>query len=279
MAIKSVIITGGDSQIGREIVSIFLLNNWHVYATIRSKRKSKNLINHENLFYYEMDLENPSSVKKALNKIIKKEGRIDVLINNAGFVLAGAFESFTQKQIKREMDVNFFGALHTIRAVLPVMKLQKNGCIINISSVCGLVSFPLFSLYHASKWALEGFTESIKYELDPLGIKVKLVEPGGVKDDRNTATVEFGEKTESGYDEVFNAVHRNTSWFPGFSTTKVVAGVVFNAATDNKDTLRYLIGEESFLFLNERINGFKDESFINKMKSRIFTTKNDKQAN
>lgn len=272
---KAVIITGGDSQIGREIVSVFLQNNWRVYATIRSKRKCKDPINHENLFYHEMDLEYPRSVEKTIAKIIKKEGTIEALINNAGFVLAGSFESFTQKQVRREMDVNFFGALHTIKAVLPAMKLQKNGCIINISSLCGLVSFPMFSLYHASKWALEGFTESMKYELDPLGIQIKLVEPGGVKDDRNGATVEFGEKVGREYEEVFNAVHRNTDWFPGFSTSKHVAGIVYKAATDKQNTLRYIIGDESALFLNERFEGFKDESFIEKMKNRIYRTTDD----
>jgi short-subunit dehydrogenase len=270
-----VVITGANFLIGHELVKVFLENNWWVHATISSKRKIKEQIIHSNLCYHEMDLQKTRSVEKTFNKIIKREGKIDVLINNAGFVLAGAFESYSEKQIKREMDVNFFGALLTIRNVLPVMKKAKNGCILNISSLCGLVCFPLFSMYHASKWALEGFSESIKYELEPLGIRVKLIEPGGVKDVTYSTNVEFGVNSTTNYDTIFNAVHKNTSWFPGFSTSAYVASIVYKAAIDDEDKLRYMIGEESNLFLNERLEGFKDESFRVKMKKRIFGNKND----
>lgn len=270
-----VIITGANSLIGREIVKVFLENNWRVHATISSKRKIKELIINSDLIYHEMDLEKSRSVEKTFTKIIKREGKVDVLVNNAGFVLAGAFESYSEKQIKREMDVNFFGTLLTIRNVLPVMKKAQNGCILNISSLCGLVCFPLFSMYHASKWALEGFSESIKYELEPLGIRVKLIEPGGVKDDTYSTNVEFGVNSTSNYDPIFNAVHKNTSWFPGFSSSAHVANIVYNAAIDKGNKLRYMIGEESNLFLNERFEGFKDESFIDKMKKRILGNKND----
>ncbi len=268
-----VIITGANSTIGREIVRAFLDNNWRVHATVRSKRKSKDLIVHANLVYHEMDLEKPRSVEKTIHKITRQEGKVDVLINNAGFVLAGAFESLSEKQIRRQMDVNFFGALYTIKAVLPAMKKVQNGCIINISSLCGQVCFPLFSLYHASKWAMEGFSESLKYELDPLGIRIKLIEPGGVKDDSYASRVEFGEIAAAGYDAIFDAVHKNTSWFPGFSSPAHVAAIVYKAATDEANKLRYLIGDESSLFLKERLVGFKDESFIDDMKNRIFTNK------
>ena len=269
MNIKIAIITGANSVIGREIIKYFLENNWRVHATIRSKRKSKDLITHHNLIYHEMDLEKPRSINKIFAKITKKEGAVDLLVNNAGFVLTGAFESYSEKQIKREMDVNFFGALYTIKAILPLMKKQKQGVIINISSLCGLVSFPLFSMYHASKWALEGFTESIKYELEPLGIKIKLVEPGGVKDDKYSSKIEFGENKHEGYESIFEAVHKNTSWFPGFCSSAHVAKIVFEAAIDGKNSLRYIIGEESRMFLNERFTGFDDESFITKMGKRI----------
>lgn len=272
---KVVFVTGGCSVLGQAIVIFFLENNWRVYATTRSTRKIKQFIQHDNLFYIEMDLEKPRSVDKAIKKVYKQEQNIDVLINNAGFVLAGAFETLTQKQIQREMDVNFFGALHTIKAILPIMKKQQAGCIINISSLCGLVCFPMFSMYHASKWALEGFTESVKYEIEQFGIIIKLIEPGGIKDDKYSSKIEFGENKMSDYDDVFNAVHQNTSWFPGFSSTQKVASIVYSAATDGKSTLRYIIGAESTLFLNERIAGINDESFISKMNKRIFKQKHD----
>ena len=274
MNYRTVLITGGNSLLGRELALIFLENNWRVYATTKSIRRLTNRIINEHLTYIEMNLENSKSVHKAIQKLIRNESKIDVLVNNAGFVLAGAFESYTEKQIRREMDVNFFGSLFTIKELLPTMKKNNAGCIINISSLCGLVCFPLFSMYHASKWAIEGFSESLKYELTPFGIKVKLIEPGGIKDETYASKVEFGSLLVPEYEDYFNVVHKNTSWFPGFSTPKFVAKAVYHAATDNTNQLRYIIGYDSNLFLQERNSNMDDETYIIKMTERIFG-KND----
>ncbi|MDZ4667761.1 MAG: SDR family oxidoreductase [bacterium] len=273
MKLKVAIITGANSSIGHQIIRVFLENNWQVHATLRSKRKNKNLIVHNNLVYHEMDLECPRTVSKTIAKIGRKEEKIDVIINNAGFVLSGPFESYTEKQIRREMNVNFMGTLLTIKAVLPFMKKQGYGCIVNVSSICGLTSFPLFSLYHASKWALEGFSESIRYELEPLGIRIKLIEPGGVKDNDTSSKVELGELPSLDYENLMKAVHQNTSWFPGFSTAAQVAELIYIASIDQSNKLRYIIGQESSIFLKERFEGFANESFIDKMKNRIFNPK------
>lgn len=271
--IKVVVVTGAGSVIGREIVQTFLEKGWAVHATVRSKRKSKNLLTGNNIMYHEMDLENPKSIARVVGKIGKLVPKIDVLVNNAGFVLTGPFESYTSKQVKRQMDVNFFGSINTIREILPWMKKHNAGTIVNISSLCGLVTFPLFSMYHASKWAIEGFSESARFELEPLGIRLKLVEPGGVKDDTYSSKVEFGEYKKREYDELVGSVHSNTSWFPGFSTSAHVAGIVYEAATSETNRFRFIIGNESRMFIEERFNGFSDESFITRMKNRISNKK------
>ena len=271
--IKVVVVTGAGSMIGREIVRAFSEKGWAVHGTVRSKRKSKDLFTGNNIIYHEMDLENLKSVAKVIGKIGKLVPKIDVLVNNAGFVLTGPFESYTSKQAKRQMDVNFFGCINTIREILPWMKKHNEGTIVNISSLCGLVTFPLFSMYHASKWAIEGFSESARFELEPLGIRLKLVEPGGVKDDTYSSKVEFGEYKKAEYDELVGNVHRDTSWFPGFSTPAHVAGIVYEAATSETSRFRFIIGSESRMFIEERFNGFSDESFIAKMTDRLTNKK------
>ncbi len=266
--LKVVIITGANSLIGKEIALRFLNSNWKVHGTLRSKIEHIDLIENENMFYHELDLLDTISIYNVFSEILNIEGRIDTLINNAGFVLSGAFETYTEEQIKRQMDVNFWGSVYCIKQVIPLMKKIKSGIIINISSLCGLVTFPMFSMYHASKWAIEGFSESIRYELDMFGIKIKLVEPGGVMDNNYKSTVEFGTINSEEYNEMLYKVH-NTNWFPSFSNSNDVAQIVYNAVIDNTNRFRYIIGKESEMFINERTLGFDDESYILKIKKRI----------
>lgn len=264
---KVALITGANSMVGRALISKFVAENWTIHATVRSK-SSKNLIQDKRVFYHEMNLEKQRSIRKTIQAILKKETHIDLLINNAGFVLSGPFECLSDKQIKRQMDVNFFGAVFLIKALLPQLKTQQEATIINMSSLCGLITFPMLSLYHASKWALEGFSESLKFELEPFGIKVKLIEPGGIKEGERAANVEFAAVEKPEYKQLLSNVHQ-TNWFPSFSEPEFIAEAVYNAAQDNAKKLRYIVGNDCAVFLEERKNGLSDESYLTKITNRI----------
>lgn len=264
---KVVLITGANSMIGKALVKKFADENWTVHATVRTKSEKK-LIQGQNIIYHEMNLENQRSIKKIIQRIQKLESKVDVLINNAGFVLSGPFECSSEKQIRRQMEVNFFGAVFMIKEILPMLKKQKNGTIINMSSLCGLVTFPMLSIYHASKWALEGFSESLMFEMESFGIKVKLIEPGGVKENDTTTNVEFAIDEKPEYNELLNKVH-GTNWFPSFSEPDFIAQEVYNASQDQTSRLRYKIGNDATLFLEERAHGFSNESNLLKIKERI----------
>lgn len=215
-----------------------------------------------------MNLENQKSIHKTIEAILKTESRIDLLINNAGFVLSGPFECLSDEQIRRQMEVNFFGTVFMIKAIIPKLKTQQNSSIINMSSLCGLVTFPMLSMYHASKWALEGFSESLMFELESFGIKVKLIEPGGVKDNDYAANVEFASHEKPEYKELLDKVHK-TNWFPSFSEPSYIAQEVYRAAHDQSAQLRYKIGSDCTLFLEERNQGFANENYIKNIKKRI----------
>lgn len=264
---KVVVITGANSMIGRALVTKFAAENWKIHATVRSKSK-KELIQGPNITYHELNLESQKSIPKTIDKILKTDSKIDLLINNAGYVLSGPFECLTDKQIRRQMEVNFFGTVFLIKAVLPLFKMQKSSTIINMSSLCGLVTFPMLSVYHASKWALEGFSESLLFELESFGIRVKLIEPGGVKENDYGANVEFASKEKPEYKELLEKVH-GTNWFPSFSDPTYIAEEVYNASQDTSSKLRYKLGTDCALFLEERAQGLSDESYLSNIKKRI----------
>ena len=265
--LKTVLIIGGNSMIGKYVVQRFAGEEWNVLATYSDKRKAPKKTR-KNLQFGVVDLENHKSIKKGIKKILKKHSTVDVLINCAGIVLMGATEAFSEKQIHRQMNVNFLGVVNTIQEVLPVMRKQKSATIINISSLCGLVTFPMLSLYHGSKWALEGFTESIYYELEPFNIKVKLIEFGGVKEDGLTSSVILPDKKLFEYEEFQQRIDFREC-FPSFSSPEEAAELIYNAAVDDSNKLRYIMGKEVLTYVNERQNFATDESYLDKMKTRV----------
>jgi short-subunit dehydrogenase len=184
---KVAIVTGSSSGIGFETSLILARNGFHTYATMRNLEGEKTkplteVVKNENLQLQaiELDVDNDKSVIDAINTIVEERKRIDVLINNAGYALGGALEDSSMNEIKAQFETNFFGAVRAMKAVLPVMRRQGEGKIVNITSMGGRIAIPLSSSYHGSKFALEGLSESIQYELEPFGIKVILVEPEAV---------------------------------------------------------------------------------------------------
>ncbi|MFL6344053.1 MAG: SDR family oxidoreductase, partial [Nitrososphaeraceae archaeon] len=180
------VVTGSSSGIGFETCLTMARNGYNTYATMRKIEGKTNQITdiakNENLplKVLQLDVDNDKSVLDAINRIVTEYGSIDVIVNNAGYALVGALEQTSMEEIKAQFETNFFGAVRVMQAVIPAMREQRSGKIINITSIGGRIAIPLDSIYHATKFALEGLSESIQHELEPFGIKVILVEPGAV---------------------------------------------------------------------------------------------------
>ena len=180
---KVAVVTGSSTGIGYETSLALANNGYFTYATVRDIQKSKEIerIAHEKnipLKIIEMNVDNDNSVKDTIEKITSEYGRIDILVNNAGYGLFGALEDLEMNEIKKQFETNVFGIMRVIKNVLPAMRLQRTGIIVNISSISGLAGIPSQSAYAGTKFAVEGLSESLSYELEPFGIKIVLVEPG-----------------------------------------------------------------------------------------------------
>jgi NAD(P)-dependent dehydrogenase (short-subunit alcohol dehydrogenase family) len=179
------VVTGSSTGIGFETSLLLARNSFHTYATMRDTNKRKvieKIAKQENLplEVLSLNVDDNASVKKTIQKIIDKNGHVDILVNNAGYGLFGALEDISIESIKKQFETNLFGAIRVIKEVLPIMRKQKSGIIINISSISGIVGIPASSAYVSTKFALEGLSESISYEVEPYGIKVILIEPGAI---------------------------------------------------------------------------------------------------
>ena len=251
---KTVLITGASSGIGYATAQLFQKKGWNVVATMRNPGDAEGLASPPGGLVLRLDVNDRESIYSAVEEAIKEFGGIDVLVNNAGYGLMGAFETLSEAQIVRQFDTNVFGLMETCRAVLPHFRERKGGALVNVASMVGRVPLPLYSVYNASKWAVEGFTEGLVYELSPLGIGVKIIEPGAV----NTAF--FGRSSDrvnrtgvSSYDEYAKAqlgVMDKTG--PGGSTPEQVAGVIYRASTDTGSRLRYSVGADARMLLLAR---------------------------
>jgi NAD(P)-dependent dehydrogenase (short-subunit alcohol dehydrogenase family) len=190
---------------------------------------------------YRLDVMDEASIREAVSAAIRDFGGIDVVVNNAGYGAVGIFEAASPEQIRRQFDTNVFGVMNVIRAILPHFREKRNGTIINITSMGGRITFPLYSVYHGTKWALEGFAESLQFELRPFNIKVKNVEPGAIKTDFYDRSMDlFRKEGLTAYDRYEQVVFPNTQQegesAPG---PEIVAKTVFKAANSSGFRLRY----------------------------------------
>jgi NAD(P)-dependent dehydrogenase (short-subunit alcohol dehydrogenase family) len=267
---KVVLITGASSGIGKEASKFFAAKGWKVIASMRSPEKEEELTGADNILVQQLDVEDPVSIEKAIQSGIVHFGHIDVLINNAGYGQMGIFEAMTPRQIARQFDVNVFGVMNTIRAVLPHFRKRKEGLILNISSGAGKFTLPTLSMYAASKFALEGFSEALSFELSTLNIRVKIVEPGGTETNfSKVGGEEFAaDPALTEYKPFLDAAGK---MFQDLRDARLVsaadvAAVIFNAATDGTDTLRYVIGNDDFM---SRINArqqMTDQDYVNSIR-------------
>lgn len=247
---KVVLITGASSGIGKETAKYFAANNWNVIATMRSPEKETELTGQDNILVTKLDVQDKESIETTIETGKAKFGQIDALVNNAGYGQFGIFEATAEGQIRDQFDVNVFGVMDTIKAILPHFRQRKEGIILNVSSGAGKFTIPLISLYAASKFALEGFSEALSFELASLNIKVKIIEPGGTETNFSAVSNEAFSQTEqiADYNPFVEAAGK---MFQGMRDAKLVtasavAQVIYKAATDSTDKLRYPIGNDDF---------------------------------
>jgi short-subunit dehydrogenase len=198
---------------------------------------------------FKLDVTDVESIKNAISETLEKFGRIDVVVNNAGYGLVGAFEAATPEQIEQQFQTNVFGLMNVCREILPYFREQKRGTIINVASVGGRVTFPLYSLYHATKWAVEGFSESLQYELEKFNIRIKIIEPGPIKTDFYDRSQDLTHKDGlTAYDDFAEKVMPNMQKAgEGAPDGSVVAQTIYEAATDGSKKLRYGVNTKGIL--------------------------------
>ena len=190
-----------------------------------------------------LDVLDRESIRSAVARTLERHGRIDVLVNNAGYGLRGVFETSTQDQIQRQFATNVFGLMDVTREVLPAMRAQKGGTIINVSSIGGRLGAPLYSLYAASKFAVEGFSESLQYELRPCNIRVRLVEPGFIRTEFHGGSLDKSACDIEAYQGIEAAVAiKDEAAASKGAAPAVIARTIFRAATDRGWRLRYAAG-------------------------------------
>lgn len=278
---KVVVITGCSSGFGYLSAIELAEKGWLTYATVHHAQHggSGDLMTlskkYPHLRIIELDVTKQEDVEHAVAHIIREAGKIDVLVNNAGFGFVGPVETFSIEEIKEQYDVNIFGYLRMIKAVAPHMRNQKNGKIINISSINGLISFPLYGVYSSSKFAIETLSEALDFELRPFGIKVFLVEPGGfvtnftvnsklpaaAKESVYRELIKFREK----YDASKDRVPENLKWLIG---PQRVASKIFSiASNENHRSFRNVIGVDARLFmvLNKLLPRFIKQYLLRKV--------------
>lgn len=241
---KTILITGASTGIGRATAHYFAQQKWNVAATMRQPEQHQDLLQHPNVKTYALDVTDPDSIHHAIEQAISDFGTIDVVLNNAGYGALGIFEATTPEQMHRQFDTNVFGTMRVIQQILPHFRNNKNGTIINVSSVAGRITFPAFSLYHGSKWAVEGFSESLHYELRHLGIKVRIIEPGAIKTDFYSRSMDFLiDDILTEYEKYARAVRTMMERAGGAGVAPdVVARTIYKAANDRSHKLRYPVG-------------------------------------
>lgn len=216
-----------------------------------------------------LDVTDASTIRPALGQALSEFGHIDVLVNNAGYGTFGPLEAASDEQIERQFATNVTGLMKVTREFLPHFRERKGGAIINISSVGGRAAFPLYSLYHGTKWAVEGFSESLNFELAPFGIRVKLVEPGAIKTDFTTRSLDVLKKDGlNAYDDFIRRFREGWSAGRSASTPDMVAEVIYQAATDGTDQLRYIAGEDARMVIETRAR-ISQEEYYSMMRKRL----------
>jgi short-subunit dehydrogenase len=275
---KVVIVTGSSSGIGYATSLLLARNRFHTYATMRNIEKSadiQEIANKERLplQVMQLDVNNDASIRNSIEKVESENERIDVLVNNAGYGLVGTFEDLSVEEVKSQFETNFFGVIRLTQQVLPIMRKQKSGTIVNVSSGAGRIGFPAMSAYVSSKFALEGLSESMSYELEPFGIKVVIIEPDVIRTNFKKNSVmskkSLDNSSISPYSSIIQKIDSSISSMVEHATPpEEVAKAILHAVISNNPKLRYLVGND-MIMMAETKKSMSDEDFRKMMMQSI----------
>ena len=275
---KVAIITGSSSGIGHATALLLARNRFHTYATMRNIKKSVDIMEIANrerlpLQVIQLDVNDDTSIRNSIEKVISEKQRIDLLVNNAGYGLVGAFEDLSVEEIKSQFETNFFGVIRLTQQVLPIMRKQKSGTIVNVSSGAGRIGFPGMSAYVSSKFALEGLSESMSYELEPFGIKSVIIEPGVIRTNFKKNAVmskkSLDDSSISPYSSIIQKMDASiTSIIEHATPPEEVAKAILHVVTSNNPELRFPVGNDIIMMLETK-KSMSDEDFRKMMMQSI----------
>jgi NAD(P)-dependent dehydrogenase (short-subunit alcohol dehydrogenase family) len=252
---KTVLITGTSSGIGKAAAKYFSEQGWNVAATMRTPSKDNEVKNFANTKVYALDVTDSASISNAIDAANKDFGKIDVVVNNAGYGVDGVFEAMSDDVIERQFDTNVFGLMRVTRAFITYFRENKiKGNIVQVASMGGRLAFPLYSIYHGTKWAVEGFTEALHYEVKPFGIKLKLIEPGAIKTEfyGNGRELVKPENTNDYNDFVAKCEKVSMEAGEKGEDPIIVAKAILKAANDDNYKMRYPVGNPAPMLLRLR---------------------------
>ena len=273
---KIALVTGSSSGIGLETSLALARNGFYTFATMRDLKKSEKIkekIENENLTMeiLELDVDNDQSVNTAVKTILEKKERIDVLVNNAGYGMWGTVEDVSMSEFKEQFETNFFSIIRLIQKVAPVMRKQGSGTLINVSSVAGRIGFPVSPAYISSKFALEGLSESLRFELMPFGVNVVIIEPGVIKTNFfNSMKLSEKSQQDSVYKDITEKVISGVKMMAEMGTDpKEVANTIIKALKEEKPLPRYVVGNDAMMFLEAK-KMKTDMEFENYLKKELY---------
>lgn len=249
---KTIFITGASTGLGRATSELFAERGWNVIATMRKPEAGADLAKHERITVLPLDVTVPEQIEAAAKGALELGG-IDVLFNNAGYGLAGPLEGTTDEQLMRQINTNLVGVIRLTKAFIPHLREKGSGAVITTTSIGGHIALPFNSLYHATKWALEGWSESMSFELGRYGVRVKTVAPGGIKTDFLGRSFDMAQHPAYAEDvqkvlAALTAPERSRE----YATAEEIAEVVFEAATDDEDRVAYIAGKDAVAFFGQR---------------------------
>ncbi len=271
---KTIFITGSSSGLGRATAKLFAARGWKVIATMRNPAREADLAATAGVVLLPLDVTDPAQIDDASARAIESGG-VDVVFNNAGYGLSGPLEGLADEQILRMIETNLLGPIRTTKAFVPHFRNKGDGLFINTTSIGGLIAVPFNSIYHATKWALEGWSESMAFELSQVGIGMKIIEPGGMKTDFFTRSPDVGRHPayDALLDEVMGSITAPDA-MQTYSSPEHIAEVVYGAATDGTDRLRYIAGADAQATYSMRLE-LGDEAFHTAMSQQFFGRRTD----
>jgi NAD(P)-dependent dehydrogenase (short-subunit alcohol dehydrogenase family) len=273
---KVALVTGCSSGIGFETALALAREGYHTYASMRDTKKGakiQEIAKKENLpiAVISLDVDKPESISSAIKQVMTEKKRIDVLVNNAGYGIFGCLEDLTIDELKAQFETNFFAAARLIQEVAPIMRSQKSGAIVNVSSVAGRIGFPGSPAYISSKFALEGLSECLRYELSPFGVNTIIIEPGVIKTNFfGSMRMPKNVKPDSPYKDITNKVVAGVKMMAEMGTPpKEVAETIVKALKEKNPLPRYPVGNDAMMFLEAK-KMKTDIEFENYLKKELF---------